>query len=76
MGSGQEERKQVIHLTDPKQNNPRKTYLHISAPKNFQYKSRRLRTGNENVCKKILKKKKKKPEIAMNIMRTTFYAFL
>ena len=56
MGSGQEERKQVIHLTDPKQNNPRKTYLHISAPKNFQYKSRRLMTENENVCKTIWKK--------------------
>ena len=55
MGSGQEERRLVMHLTDSKENNPRKTYLHISAPTDFQYKSRRLMTGNYNVYKTIWK---------------------
>ena len=41
MNSGQEEeeRKQVIYLTGTKQNDPRQTYLHISAPTNLLYES-------------------------------------
>ena len=68
MCSGQEEKKQVIYQTGMKQNYPRQTYLHISAPTNLQYDSlwQIIRTSIKQYGKTEIK----------NIMKNTYAAFL
>ena len=67
MCSGYEERK-VIYLTGTKQNDPRRTYLHISAPTNLQH---------DSLWQEIITsiKQYRKTEIK-DIMKTTYAAFL
>ena len=56
MCGGQEQRQKVIYLAEPKQNDPRQTYLRISVSTNLQYESQGLMARN-NVYKTIWKKR-------------------
>ena len=56
--SGKEEREWIIFLTETKQNYPRKTCLHISAPTNLQLESRVLMTESNNVYRRTWEKRK------------------
>ena len=52
--------------TKPKQNYPRETFNHNSAPKNLEYDPRRLIAENDNV-KKTIRKKTEEEYVTKNI---------
>ena len=66
--SGQEERQSVVYLTEPKQNDPKQTYTHISLPTNLRQESQGLATENLNVYETI----QKKIEINKNMTKNTY----
>lgn len=56
-----------FYLIEPKQNDARQTYTHISVPTNLQHELQGLAAENQNVINRYGRKREKK-----NIMKHTY----